>query len=222
MRTIFLLTLFSSLLASQTAAAQDEGAGTTASAFMKCARIANDAQRLSCYDRLATELIELGLSNLGGPEPAPPEPPHLSPGGRTTRAWILISDDDSFDDILERLRAKARESKGALEVFVVTRKDLEGDLGEPVLGDADRRACFTSTRAEILHLGNRETFVVCNHHDARAFEDLAEFVDQLFFLCSIHSFTPSLAPDQSGAGSNFVEQQAARQSTVHANGASQA
>jgi hypothetical protein len=75
MRTIFLLTLFSSLLASQTAAAQDEGAGTTASAFMKCARIANDAQRLSCYDRLATELIELGLSNLGGPEPAPTEPP---------------------------------------------------------------------------------------------------------------------------------------------------
>jgi hypothetical protein len=38
--------------------------GTTASAFMKCARIASDAQRLSCYDRLATELIELGLSSM--------------------------------------------------------------------------------------------------------------------------------------------------------------
>ena len=75
MRTIFLLTLFSSLLASQTAAAQDHGAGATASAFMKCARIASDAQRLSCYDRLATELIELGLSNLGDPVAAPSDPP---------------------------------------------------------------------------------------------------------------------------------------------------
>jgi hypothetical protein len=75
MRSIFLLTLFSSLLVSQTAAAQDQGSGATASAFMKCARIANDAQRLSCYDRLATELIELGLSSLGDPEPAPSEPP---------------------------------------------------------------------------------------------------------------------------------------------------
>lgn len=44
---------------------------SAAGAFMKCARIAGDAQRLSCYDRLATELIELGLSNMAvGPGPA--------------------------------------------------------------------------------------------------------------------------------------------------------
>lgn len=44
---------------------------SVANAFMKCARIAGDAQRLSCYDRLATELIELGLSNMAvGPGPA--------------------------------------------------------------------------------------------------------------------------------------------------------
>jgi hypothetical protein len=30
------------------------------------------------------------------------------------------------------------------------------------------------------------------HNDARAFKDLAEFIDQFFFLCSIHSFTPIL------------------------------
>jgi hypothetical protein len=33
---------------------------------------------------------------------------------------------------------------------------------------------------------------VANHNDARAFKDLAELVDQLFFLGSIHSFTPNL------------------------------
>jgi hypothetical protein len=42
---------------------------------MKCARIANDAQRLSCYDRLATELIELGLTSPGDTAPPPAEPP---------------------------------------------------------------------------------------------------------------------------------------------------
>jgi hypothetical protein len=45
-------------------------------------------------------------------------------------------------------------------------------------------------RAQVLHLGNRETRVVGNHHDARAFEDLAEFLDHFLFLGSIHSFTP--------------------------------
>jgi hypothetical protein len=44
---------------------------SAASAFMKCARIASDGQRLLCYDRLATELIELGLSARGGLPQAP-------------------------------------------------------------------------------------------------------------------------------------------------------
>ena len=47
-------------------------------------------------------------------------------------------------------------------------------------------------RAQVLHFGNCQTLVVANHNDARAFKDLAEIVDQLFFLCSIHSFTPNL------------------------------
>jgi hypothetical protein len=33
---------------------------------------------------------------------------------------------------------------------------------------------------------------VGNHHNARAFEDLAEFLDHFLFLGSIHSFTPRL------------------------------
>lgn len=86
MRTIFLLMFFSSLLVGQAAAAQDQGSGATASAFMKCARIANDAQRLSCYDRLATELIELGLSSLGGPDATPSEPPPAPVADATGRA----------------------------------------------------------------------------------------------------------------------------------------
>ena len=31
----------------------------TAASFMKCARIADDARRLGCYDRLATDLIRV-------------------------------------------------------------------------------------------------------------------------------------------------------------------
>jgi len=55
---------------------------STAYSFMKCARIASDGQRLLCYDRLATELIELGISTRGGlpdvsqsPAPAPAPAP---------------------------------------------------------------------------------------------------------------------------------------------------
>jgi hypothetical protein len=58
----------------QTAQAAEE-TRSVANAFMKCARIAGDAQRLSCYDRLATELIELGISNMEvGPGPGAAAP----------------------------------------------------------------------------------------------------------------------------------------------------
>jgi len=91
MRIIVSLFLMPMLLASQAALAQQENAGSTASAFMKCARIANDAQRLSCYDRLATELIELGLSNLETPAPAPAAPP--SAPARAAAAAPSVQDD---------------------------------------------------------------------------------------------------------------------------------
>jgi len=50
-----------------------EEPNSAASAFIKCARIASDGQRLLCYDRLATELIELGLSSRGGLSSAQPQ-----------------------------------------------------------------------------------------------------------------------------------------------------
>jgi predicted enzyme related to lactoylglutathione lyase len=49
--------------------------------------------------------LHMGIYNAANarpfPDPAPQEPTHLSPGGRSIRAWILVSDDDSFDRILE-------------------------------------------------------------------------------------------------------------------------
>ena len=72
------------------------------------------------------------------------------------------------------------------------RRSFKGDLGEPVLGNANGPAGLAHLRAKVLHLGNRETCVVGNDHHARAFEDLAEFLDHFLFLGSIHSFTPSL------------------------------
>jgi len=49
--------------------------------------------------------LHLGIYNAANarphPDPTPQEPTHLSPGGRSIRAWILVSDDDSFERILE-------------------------------------------------------------------------------------------------------------------------
>jgi len=61
------------LVSAPVSAAESDSA---ASAFMKCARISNDGQRLLCYDRLATDLIELGLTARGGlPDAASPAAP---------------------------------------------------------------------------------------------------------------------------------------------------
>ena len=35
------------------------------------------------------------------PNPEPTEPRHLNPRGRAIRTWILVSEDDSFERILE-------------------------------------------------------------------------------------------------------------------------
>ena len=49
--------------------------------------------------------LHMGLYNAANarphPESEPTEPRHLSSGGRSIRAWILVSEDDSFDRILE-------------------------------------------------------------------------------------------------------------------------
>ena len=39
------------------------------------------------------------------PDPAPPEPTRMHDGGRHTRAWILVSKDDTFERILDAAAA---------------------------------------------------------------------------------------------------------------------
>jgi len=49
--------------------------------------------------------LHMGISNAANlrphKDPNPTEPRHLNPGGRAIRAWILVSDDDSMERILE-------------------------------------------------------------------------------------------------------------------------
>ncbi len=49
--------------------------------------------------------LHMGISSAANMRPAkdpnPQEPRHLNPGGRALRAWILVSEDDSFERILE-------------------------------------------------------------------------------------------------------------------------
>ncbi|HUF98020.1 MAG TPA: VOC family protein [Ilumatobacter sp.] len=49
--------------------------------------------------------LHMGIYNAANALPRPPsapqEPVGLNPGGRAIRAWILVSEDDSFDRILE-------------------------------------------------------------------------------------------------------------------------
>ncbi|MFT7394465.1 MAG: catechol 2,3-dioxygenase-like lactoylglutathione lyase family enzyme, partial [Candidatus Azotimanducaceae bacterium] len=49
--------------------------------------------------------LHMGISNAADMRPRPPsapqEPTNLSGPGRSIRAWILVSDDDSFERILE-------------------------------------------------------------------------------------------------------------------------
>jgi hypothetical protein len=102
MRISLSLLLTPLILASSMVLGADDD--TSATAFMKCARIASDPQRLSCYDRLATELIELGVSSAGeatsgmtagsGPPPAaapsiPPEADKTTPPAAAANAETM-------------------------------------------------------------------------------------------------------------------------------------
>ena len=49
------------------------------------------------------------------------------------------------------------------------RRSFEGDLGERVLGNADRTAGFAHLRAEALHFRNRETRVVVRRRPRQSF-----------------------------------------------------
>lgn len=102
--TLILTSVF--LLLAGAAPVRADDSRSTASAFMKCARIANDAQRLSCYDRLATELIELGLSSMGptggAASPAPSsaaQQPQESPAADAPSAKTAEAAPSSGDDL---------------------------------------------------------------------------------------------------------------------------
>src|SRR5690625_4399712 len=69
---------------------------------------------------------------------------------------------------------------------------LESDPGEPVLGDTDAPACLAHAGAEIRHLCDRESGILCDHNHARVRKDVAELADNDFLLGSIHSLAPSL------------------------------
>ncbi|HAB57050.1 MAG: glyoxalase [Acidimicrobiaceae bacterium] len=49
--------------------------------------------------------LHMGISSAANmrphKDPTPSEPTHLNPGGRAMRAWIMVSEDDSFERILE-------------------------------------------------------------------------------------------------------------------------
>ena len=45
--------------------------------------------------------ISLAANSRPHPDPAPQEPTRMHDGGRTTKAWILVSDDDSMERILD-------------------------------------------------------------------------------------------------------------------------
>lgn len=59
------------------AAATAQDAGARAEAFTRCVRIKDDGERLACYDRLATELIEIGMQ--GDPHSTVAEAPAETP-----------------------------------------------------------------------------------------------------------------------------------------------
>ena len=59
--------------------------------------------------------------------------------------------------------------------------------------------CFACARTQILHFSNCKTGVVGYHNDARAFKDLAEFLDQLVLFVlypQFHSKFGDLSPAQ--------------------------
>ena len=61
--------------------------------------------------------LHMGIYNVANARPHPDsdgvDPRALSSDGRTVRVWILVSDDDNADAIMERALARGRPSCGA-------------------------------------------------------------------------------------------------------------
>ncbi len=96
-----------------------------------------------------------------------------------------------------RNRSERSCPSGIRECFRMA--SLQGRFWRACFWQHAQHASFSGCRAQVLHFSNCQTDVVGYHNDARAFKDLTEFVDQLFFLCSIHSFTPVREGSPSGS-----------------------
>ncbi len=92
--------------------------------------------------------FHMGISNSADMRPRPPsapqEPTNLNPGGRTVRPWILVSDDDSFERILEaavRLGGTELWRRSLLDRVRWCQRIVHGPVGQPghALGAPRRR-----------------------------------------------------------------------------------
>lgn len=110
-------------------------AESTASAFTKCAQIANDARRLSCYDRLASDLIELGISTMDAPEttasPATMPAPVLTTAApaETATASTQSSSEPAPPQTETKAATDPPTSVGAATTAQPSGSDIEGEFG---------------------------------------------------------------------------------------------
>lgn len=103
-----------------------ESSNSAASAFIKCARIASDGQRLLCYDRLATELIELGLTSRGGLPAA--SAPAASPAEATASAPSATAATPAAQEAAQEAAPQTTAAASSVDKFGSERVEDDANL----------------------------------------------------------------------------------------------